>query len=180
MIDESMQIGRSVTSITALIAATSSAGSSTAGMPALTSSMWAPAAACASASDRTRFITPSFISAASTLRPVGLMRSPMITKGRSPEMTTSRPREDRRVSKGLTLSQRLVDFHHGLLQRLGALRRLAPIADELLGHAGRHRGIRRVAVGADMLRVLQGHGRAADRYVHLVPQTRLGQRVDVG
>src|SRR5207253_2625167 len=39
MIDESMQIGRSVTSITARIAATSRAGSSTAGMPALTSSM---------------------------------------------------------------------------------------------------------------------------------------------
>src|SRR2546423_7098777 len=180
MPDESMQIGRSVTSIPALIAATRSAGSSIAGMPAWTSRRWAPAAACASASDRTRSITPSFISAARTLRPVGLMRSPMITNGRSPDTTTSRPREERRVSKGLTLSQRLVDFHHGLLERLGTFRRLAAIADQLLGHAGRHRGVGRVAVGADVLRVLLRHRRAPDRDVHLVAQAGFLQRLDVG
>src|SRR2546421_10600551 len=113
-------------------------------------------------------MTPSFISAASTLRPVGLMRSPMITKGRSPEMTTSRPREERRVSKALALSQRLVDLHDGLLERLGTLRLTAPVADELLGHARRHRGVGRVAVGADMLRIILCHRRTADRDVHLV------------
>src|SRR5207245_8701986 len=168
MIEESMQIGRSVMSITAWIAATSSAGSSTAGMPAFTSSMWAPAAACACASDRTRSITPSFISAARTLRPVGLIRSPMITKGRSPEITTSPPREESRVSNELTLSQRLVDLHHCLLQCLGARRSLTSIAYLLLRHPGRHRGVWRVAVGADVLRVLQGVRWAPDGYVHLV------------
>jgi hypothetical protein len=65
------------------------AGSSANGMPALTSSMWAPAATWASASDSTRLKSPFFISSASSLRPVGLMRSPMITKGRSNPMTTS-------------------------------------------------------------------------------------------
>src|SRR5256885_17061118 len=74
-------------------------------------------------------MTPSFISAARTLRPVGLIRSPMMTKGLSPEITTSRPREARRVSKNLTLAERLVDFHDGLLQSLRARRALAPIAD---------------------------------------------------
>ena len=93
-----MHTGASVTSHTALIAATSNAGSSAIGMPALMSSMCAPAATCAMASARTRSMRPSFISAASTLRPVGLMRSPMITKGRSMETTTSREREERTVS----------------------------------------------------------------------------------
>src|SRR5437870_9872016 len=180
MIDESRQIGTSVTCITAWIAATRSAGSSTAGMPALTSSIWAPAAAWASASARTRSITPSFISAARTLRPVGLIRSPMITKGRSPEMTTSRPREETWVSNELTLSQRLVDLHHGLLQCLGARRALTSIAYQLLRHPGRHRGVGRVAVGADVLRVLQGDRCAPDGYVHLVAQARLRKGLDVG
>src|SRR5439155_689827 len=136
------------------IAASRSAGAWIAGIPPFTWSMWAPAAACAWASERTRSITPSFISAARTLRPVGLMRSPMITNGRSPDTTISRPREDRRVSTELTLSQRLVDFHHGLLERLSTLRSTASIADELFGHPRRHRGVWRVAVGADVLCVL--------------------------
>src|SRR6267143_4953467 len=180
MTDESMQIGRSLTSVTALIVATSSAGSSMAGMPALTSSMCAPAAACAIASARTRSMRPSFISAASTLRPVGLMRSPMMTKGRSIEMTTSRVRELRTVSKTpLSLAQGLVDLHDGLLQRLGALRGLAAVADDLLGHPCGHRCIRCVAVRADVLGVLFGDRRAADRDVHLVSKPGLGDGFDV-
>ena len=122
MIDESMQIGTSVTSDTALIAATSKAASSSAGMPALMSSMWAPAATWAIASERTRSILPSFISAARTFRPVGLMRSPMMTKGRSIETTTSRPRELRMVSTcALALLEGFVDQLDRLLQRLGSL-----------------------------------------------------------
>src|SRR5207302_1468049 len=179
-IDESMHTGASVTSHTALIAATSNAGSSAIGMPALMSSMCAPAATCAMASVRTRSMRPSFISAASTLRPVGLMRSPMITKGRSPEMTTSRPREERRVSKALALSQRLVDLHDGLFERLGTLRLTAAVTDKLLGHARRHRGIRRIAVGAHVLRVFLRHRRTPDRDVDLVAQPGLRERVDVG
>src|SRR5712692_7745415 len=162
MTEESMQIGRLLTSLTALIVATSSADSSIAGMPALTSSMCAPALAWASASARTRSITPSFISAASTLRPVGLMRSPMITKGRSMEMTTSRVREETMVSKDLSLTQGLVDLHHSLFECLRPMRLTAAVADELLGHSRRHRGVRRVAVGADVLGVLERDRRAAD------------------
>src|SRR6202158_2456931 len=132
------------------------------------------------ASARTRSILPSFISAASTLRPVGLMRSPMITKGRWPEITTSRRRELSRVSiLALTLFQGLVDQLDRLLQGLRALRLSASIADELLGHPGGHRGIGRIAVRADVLGVLLGHRRAADRDVHLVSKPGLGQGVDV-
>src|SRR5438034_1520620 len=180
MIDESMQIGASLTSITALIAATSRAGSSIAGIPALTSTMWAPASVCARASARTRSMTPSFISAARTLRPVGLMRSPMITKGRSIEITTSRLREERRVSKELPLSQRLVDLHHGLLERLRARSAGASIADQLLGHPRRHRGVGGVAVGADVLGVLERDGGAPHGDMHLLAETRLGEGLDVG
>src|ERR1700730_10225068 len=180
MTDESMQMGRSLTSLTALIVAKRSAGSSMAGMPALTSSMCAPAAAWAIASARTRSIRPSFILAASTLRPVGLLRSPMMMKGRSIERRTPRVRELRTVSKApLPLAQGLVDLHDGLLERLRALRRLASVADDLLGHPGGHRRIGGRAVGTDMLGVLLGHGRAADRNVDLVSKPGLGDGFDV-
>ena len=62
------------------------AGSSASGMPAFTSSMCAPAASCARASASTRLKSPAAISAARILRPVGLMRSPIMTKGRSKPM----------------------------------------------------------------------------------------------
>ena len=64
------------------------AGSSASGMPALTSSMCAPASTWASASRSTVEKSPAAISAASFLRPVGLMRSPMMQNGRSKPMTT--------------------------------------------------------------------------------------------
>src|SRR6478735_3438500 len=67
-------------------------------MPALTSSMWAPASTWAIVSRSTRLKSPAFISSASILRPVGLMRSPMITNGRSNPMTTSRVAELTTVS----------------------------------------------------------------------------------
>src|SRR5579863_3588655 len=66
------------------------AGSSASGMPAFTSSMCAPAASCARTSASTRLKSPAAISAARILRPVGLMRSPIMTKGRSRPITTSR------------------------------------------------------------------------------------------
>ena len=69
------------------------AGSSASGMPALTSSMWAPASTWASVSRSTRQKSPAFISSARSLRPVGLMRSPMMTNGWSSPMTTSRVAE---------------------------------------------------------------------------------------
>ena len=66
---------------------------STAVTPALTSSMVAPACTCSIASFFTVSKLPSTISAASFLRPVGLMRSPMTQKGWSKPMTTSRVAE---------------------------------------------------------------------------------------
>ena len=52
--------------------------------------MCAPASTWASTSRSTRLKSPAFISSARSLRPVGLIRSPMITNGRSKPMTTSR------------------------------------------------------------------------------------------
>ncbi len=66
-------------------------------MPALTSSMWAPASTWARTSLSTRLKSPAAISAASTLRPVGLMRSPMITNGRSSPITTVRVADETMV-----------------------------------------------------------------------------------
>ena len=63
------------------------AGSSASGMPALTSSMWAPASTWASVSFSTVEKSPAAISAASFFRPVGLIRSPMMQNGRSKPMT---------------------------------------------------------------------------------------------
>ena len=69
----------------------------TAVTPALMSRMWAPAAICARASRITVSKLPACISAASFLRPVGLMRSPMTVKGRSKPMMCSRVAEATRV-----------------------------------------------------------------------------------
>ena len=97
MMDESIDSGTSTTLCTSCTARASSAGSSASGMPALTSSMCAPAATCATASASTRLKSPAFISSASSLRPVGLMRSPIITKGRSKPIVTSRVADDTTV-----------------------------------------------------------------------------------
>ena len=69
----------------------------TAVTPALTSRMWAPAAIWASASLMTVSKLPACISAASFLRPVGLMRSPMTVKGLSKPMMCSRVADATRV-----------------------------------------------------------------------------------
>ena len=52
--EESMDSGTSVIDCTIFTASARIAGSSASGMPALTSSMWAPASTCASASEITR------------------------------------------------------------------------------------------------------------------------------
>src|SRR5205823_5114340 len=111
-------------------------------------------------------------SAARTLRPVGLMRSPMTTNGRSMETTTSRVREERTVSTDLSLAQGLVDLHHGLLKRRRILRGRP---DQLLRLARRDGSIGRVAVRADILCVLLRHRGPTDCDVHLVAQPCLLQ-----
>ena len=82
-----MEIGASVTSITARIAPVSIPGSSAPGMPVFTSSITAPASTWARASLRTRVKSNRRSSSASFLRLVGLMRSPMMTNGSSGLMT---------------------------------------------------------------------------------------------
>ena len=112
------------------------AGSSASGIPALTSSIWAPASTCAIASAITVSKLPSFISSASCLRPVGLIRSPMITNGRSNPITTSFVADEARCpSRGLLLSA-------GADEPLEPLVRV--VALELRGSSG-HLGLEVVA-----------------------------------
>ena len=115
-------------------------------MPALTSSMWAPASTWASTSRSTRLKSPFLISSARSLRPVGLIRSPMMTNGRSKPMTTSRVADETtvRVTPGVpdatppaaTSAGQLV-LAVGRLEpaRLGVRLRLEVVAARSLGLA---------------------------------------------
>src|SRR5205085_1066762 len=95
--DESMQIGTSTASCTVLSIAWSSSGSSTSGMPAFTSTMSAPACACAIASVVTVDRSPARSCSANVLRPVGLIRSPMMQNGPSELIVMVLDRERRTV-----------------------------------------------------------------------------------
>src|SRR5512132_4205541 len=106
MTEESMQIGTSVASATVRSMAASSSDPSTSGMPALTSSMSAPARTWARASSVTVDRSPPRSSSANVLRPVGLMRSPMTQNGWSWPMTTVRLRDCRVVC----MRERLLPF----------------------------------------------------------------------
>src|SRR6476469_6593531 len=98
-----MQSGMSVCAWSRRIIWASSSASSTSGMPALTSSMSAPMAICASASSITRSRLPSRNSCAKALRPVGLMRSPMMQNGLSIAIVTVLDRDCRTVSTRVSL-----------------------------------------------------------------------------
>jgi hypothetical protein len=76
-----MHSGRSVCSWMSVSIFASSSASSTSGMPALTSSMSAPASTCDSTSTITVERSPPRSSSANFLRPVGLMRSPIKQNG---------------------------------------------------------------------------------------------------
>src|SRR5215207_5624003 len=165
MTDESMQIGASVVSWTILSMLASSSASSTSGIPALTSSTSAPAAICALTSSATVVRSPLRSCAANVLRPVGLIRSPMMQNGCSGPMTTVLDRPSRTVSKAAP----------SLLGGDGA----AALLEQLLGLLDCGRGVGRVAVGADGVRVLLGHGCAADHHRDLVADAGLLERVDV-
>src|SRR3954463_6723942 len=108
MTDESMQIGRSVAAWTVRSIFCRSSASSTSGMPALTSGSPAPPSVWAIASAVTVDRSPLRSASAKTLRPVGLMRSPMMQKGWSGPIVTVLDRECR------TVSMRLVPFGSGL------------------------------------------------------------------
>src|SRR3954469_6292573 len=103
-----MQIGRSDASWTVVSICCSNSASSTSGMPALTSSMSAPASVWAIASAVTVDRSSLRSCSANALRPVGLMRSPMMQKGCSGPIVTVLDRDCR------TVSIRLVPFGSGL------------------------------------------------------------------
>src|SRR3954447_12358902 len=160
MTDESMQIGRSEASWTVFSMRCSSSASSTSGMPALTSSMSAPASVWAIASAVTVDRSSLRSSSAKTLRPVGLMRSPMMQKGCSGPIVTVLDRECR------TVSMRLVPFGSGLdaqsLTNLGDPGVLAERDEVKAGDAGqRTRVIGELAGDLEALVVLVGGGLGA-------------------
>src|SRR5579862_2296612 len=101
-----MHSGASTASWAATIIARSSSASSTSGMPALMSSMSAPSATCARASATTRVRSPLRSSSAKALRPVGLIRSPMIVNGPSELIVTVLDRERTIVSTALPFGSR--------------------------------------------------------------------------
>src|SRR5919109_4982510 len=139
MTEESMQIGRSLAACTVRSIFCSSSASSTSGMPALTSSMSAPASVWATASLVTVERSPPRSSSAKILRPVGLMRSPMMQKGWSGPIVTVLDRDSR------TVSMRLVPFGSGLdaqsLTNLGDARVLAERDEVEARDAGQRTGV---------------------------------------
>src|SRR4051794_26546752 len=143
--EESMQIGRSVAFWTACSMFWSSSASSTSGIPALTSSMSAPASVWATASAVTVDRSPPRSCSANALRPVGLIRSPMMQKGCSGPIVTVLDRDCR------TVSMRLVPFGSGLdaqsLTELGDARVLAEGDEVKAGGAGLRAGMVRQLAG---------------------------------
>src|SRR5690606_33539685 len=145
-----MHRGTSVTSMTACITWAIRAASSAPGTPALTSSTAAPAATWSMASWRTMSKSPCCRAASTFLRPVGLIRSPMITVGRSRRMVTVWLGDESVVVTALVIRflqtvdkngrrsglAHVYNFNderlHGLQQRLfgnlGDLERAAPVA----------------------------------------------------
>src|SRR5438105_3664241 len=95
-----MQIGASTAFCATVSMLLSSSGSSTSGIPALMSSMSAPASTCATASTATVDRSPPRSSSANFLRPVGLIRSPMMQNGCSRPIVIVLDRERSTVSIG--------------------------------------------------------------------------------
>src|SRR5215471_17766723 len=162
--EESMHSGRSVRPWMSLTARTISSASSTSGAPMLTSRTMAPPATCWATSISTRDRSPSRSCCWKTLRPVGLIRSPIMQNGSPGPITASRLADDRtvRIAGGPLRRQR------------GA----APL-QEFLGPDHGRRRVGGVPVGADHVGVFLGDRGAADHDDHLVTQARLLQRVDV-
>src|SRR5579862_721815 len=159
-----MHSGASTVSCVFAIIATSSSASSTSGMPALMSSMSAPAATCSVASTPTRERSPSRSSAEKSLRPVGLMRSPMMTNGCPAPIVTVLDRE--RMTVSMLLSFRSRRDAQPLAQFRDA-RVLAERDEVQPGDAGQRERVARLLVGdleALVLLVL-GRLRARDHLV---------------
>src|SRR4051812_2241931 len=155
-----MQIGRAGASWAGVGIRARSSASSTSGMPALTSSMSAPASVWAIASAVTVDRSSLRSSSANRLRPVGLMRSPMMQKGCSGPIVTVLDRECR------TVSMRLVPFGSGLdaqsLTELGDTGVLAERDEVKARDAGqRARVVGELAGDLEALALLVGGGLGA-------------------
>src|SRR3954452_23219500 len=142
-----MHSGRSVCSWISVSMPASSSASSTSGIPALTSSMSAPAATCASTSTTTVERSPPRSSSANFLRPVGLIRSPITQNGWSWPMVTVLDRDSRTVC----MLQGLLSFDSWwdpeTRAQLGDARVL-PEGDEVQpGHARQRQRVRGQLVG---------------------------------
>src|SRR5215217_4950894 len=161
-----MQIGASVVSWTSLSIFDSSSASSTSGMPALTSITSAPASIWAFVSTVTVERSPPRSSSANVLRPVGLIRSPMMQNGWFAPITTVLDRPWRTVSKAAP-------------SRLGGDSAAAALLEQLLSLLDGGRRVGRVAVGADGVGVLLRDGRPADHDRDLLADAGLLERVDV-
>src|SRR5216683_2719135 len=98
MIEESMTSGRLVRPWTSRTAWAMSSASSARGAPMFTSSTMAPPATCCATSVSTRDRSPVRSSAWNALRPVGLIRSPMMQNGWPGPITACLLAEERTVS----------------------------------------------------------------------------------
>src|ERR671933_930110 len=161
MTEESMQIGRSVLAWTVLSICCSRSASSTSGMPALTSSMSAQASVWATASAETVDRSPPRNSSANALRPVGLMRSPMMQNGCSGPIVTVLDGDCRTVSMVLA-----VPFgswgNSEARAELGDARVLAEGDEVQAGDAGQRQGVRGELSGdLEALGLLVGGGLGA-------------------
>src|SRR3954462_6688505 len=140
-----MQMGRSQASWTVRSICWSRSASSTSGMPALTSTMSAPASACAIASAVTVDRSPPRSASAKVLGPGGGGGSPMMQTGCVGPIVAVLDRECR------TVSMRLVPFGSGLdaqaLTELGDARVLAERDEVKAGPPGQRAGVRGELVG---------------------------------
>src|SRR4051794_27157981 len=156
-----MQIGASTASWTVRSIACSSSGSSTRGIPALTSSMSAPAATWVWASFVTVERSPPRNSSAKTLRPVGLIRSPMMQNGCAAPMVTVLDRDRSTVSIGFPFVRCPPTRDAQARAQLGDTSVL-PEGDEVkTGHAGLGHRVGGELVG-ELEALVFGVGRALD------------------
>src|SRR5579864_7176829 len=139
-----MQIGTSTAAWTTPSIDFSNSGSSTSGMPAFTSSMSAPASTWATASDATMDRSPPRSCSANTLRPVGLIRSPMMQNGRSAPMVTVLDRDRSVVSIRLPFDSRRNAQSCAQLRDAGVLAERDEVNPR---HTGLRQGMRGELVG---------------------------------
>src|SRR5215472_2807821 len=166
-----MTSGRSVSCWMSVIALTINSASSASGAPMFTSSAIAPPATCCSTSMVTRDRSPARSCCWNSLRPVGLIRSPMIANGWSSPMTRVLPGEEIVVCTCGSLVRRGLDSGGGGEGAATVQQFLRP--DDGGGC------IRRVSVGAHDVGVLLGDGGAADHHDDLISQPGLHQGVHV-